>query len=70
MSVNLSSGNPPDISRPHVIFKAPVLSVTNVLRNQFAVTSDGQRFVFGSVEKDAKDDSITVLARWTDMIRQ
>lgn len=62
MAVRMSAGDP--VAKPRLLFKAPVLAVTNVLRNQYAVSSDGQRFVFGSVEKSPKDDSIMILANW------
>ncbi len=68
MVVSMSAGDP--VGKPRALFKAPVLPVTNVLRNQYAVTNEGQQFIFGSMGKSSKDDSIMVMTNWTGLLRR
>jgi Tol biopolymer transport system component len=68
MAVNITLGASPKIERPHPLFRAPELPVSRFFRNQFAVSADGQRFLIGLVEKTTKEDQITVLSSWPDLL--
>jgi len=68
MAVSITLGASPLIERPHVLFRAPVLSTSNIFRDQYAVSSDGQRFLVGSVDKASKQDPITVLSAWPSLL--
>jgi len=67
--VPITLGSIPKIERPHVLFRAPVVSPAGVVSNQFAVSADGQQFVFATAaKKGGEGDEVTVLSSWTKLL--
>jgi Tol biopolymer transport system component len=68
MAVDVTLGPPLKIERPHALFRASVLPVSKIFRNQFAVSADGQRFLIGVVERTTNDEQITVVTSWPSLL--
>lgn len=61
MSIDVKAGDTWDGARPQPLFKVPVARGLTSRRNFFAVTSDGQRFLF---DADGTREPISVLVNW------
>jgi Tol biopolymer transport system component len=68
MAVSIDLSSQPKIERPHVLFRAPVPPLSRILSNQFAVSTDGQRFLFGPMESTSKEEQLTVLSSWPSLL--
>jgi Tol biopolymer transport system component len=69
MTVPITLNSPPAIERPRALFRSPVFSMAGIVSNQFAVSADGQRFLFVAEEKTTKEvDQVTVLSSWPNLL--
>jgi DNA-binding winged helix-turn-helix (wHTH) protein/Tol biopolymer transport system component len=58
------------IGRSQALFQAPVVADLATYRSQFAVTEDGQRFLFDVAEPGGGREPVTVLVNWTSLLAQ
>ena len=58
------------IGRSQPLFQAPVVADLSTYRAQFAVSPDGQRFLFDAAEPGGGREPVTVLVNWTSLLRQ
>jgi hypothetical protein len=60
----VTPGEPLHVGRPTALFHVPVAGDLNAYRSHYAVTADGQRFLFDVLDDNSGRDSITVLVNW------
>lgn len=58
------------IGRSQPLFQAPVVADLGTYRAQFAVSDDGQRFLFDAAEPGGGREPVTVLVNWTSLLRR
>jgi hypothetical protein len=70
MSVGVKSGTTFESDVPRPLFDARVGSLNPDYRNQYAVTSDGSRFLVNVVSEGSSSSPITVVLNWTEMLKR
>ncbi len=68
MSVDVRPGATPDIGTPKPLFRTRLTPST--AWDQYAVTSDGQRFIVMEPAEDAPPESLTIITNWTTLLRK
>jgi eukaryotic-like serine/threonine-protein kinase len=58
------------VGRSQPLFQAPVVADLSTYRAQFAVSADGQRFLFDAAEPGGGREPVTVLVNWTSLLRK
>lgn len=53
-----------EVERPRPLFQAPVVADLSTYRSQYAVTPDGQRFLFDAAEPSSAREPVTLLVNW------
>jgi hypothetical protein len=67
MSVSVDAGATPHFSLPHELFKSPSKTRQNT-RNQYAVATDGQKFLFVSTEGKEIPGTTKVVLNWPALL--
>ncbi len=57
-----------DIGRPQALFQPSVVADLSTYRTQFAVSADGQRFLFDAADPASAREPITVLVNWDTLL--
>jgi len=58
------------VSRPRVLFKAPVSGGLADYPGHYAVSADGERFLIDVVDSENTQESIAVIANWTRLVSE
>jgi len=59
-----------EIGRSQALFEAPIVADLGTYRSQFAVTDDGQRFLFDVAEPGGGREPVTVLVNWLSLLNR
>jgi Tol biopolymer transport system component len=72
MSVPIAAGSALRPGPPEVLFQTELTSVSNpgYTRNQYAVTADGQHFLFNEPVRKPSTSSVTVVVNWPALARK
>ena len=68
MAVDIKAGATIDSGNPHVLFDTGL--TVDPIRDQFAATADGQRFLVQLPVAEASPAPITVVLNWTAALRR